>query len=272
MWRNMSIGWVAFALAACTSGASDSGDSSSEPTEPPPSYAVGQYRVSALVLLSTEEGDDFNGDGEPDNNLPNALRAANSAIGDLDLSPDGFNLQIEQAIEAGDLNLLLDVAVVEGVLTVDVLSGLPWSETDGALVVDPTSFDSQGQPRTRLTGAATELPTFLVQADHAILPVPFVPGDPPSEVPMRDMRLRGTADADLDAVVTGLIPSQQLADDVLADLIPEEGSGSMSREQLLNLLSTFADLPAIADIELSEEERAVSCALSLYAEPAAWEY
>ncbi|TVQ92752.1 MAG: hypothetical protein EA397_06240 [Deltaproteobacteria bacterium] len=265
------MGCVALMVSACTNGGSDSANRGSESSEEPATFSVGQYRVTSLVLLSTEEGDDFNGDGEPDNNLPNALNAANAAMSEIDLSPESFNAQVEASIESGELNLLLDVSVQEGVLTVDVLTGLPWAETEGENVIDPISFEDDGEPRTRLTGDYGNIAQhFLVQTDAAILTVPFLPDEPLSDVPMVDMRVHGAIDQELEGMVTGLIPSERLVDDVLADLIPPEGVGSRSKEEMLDLLRRFAGLSAIADIELGEDERAVSSAMSLTAEPATW--
>ena len=105
-----------------------------------------------------------------------------------------------------------------------------------------------------------------------ILPVPFVPGDPPSQVPLEQMSLDGEMDdVRVVGLVTGVIPAIELAEDVLAPLIPEEGSGNLSKEQLLETLRTFANLDTMADIDLGDERRAVSCAFIIEAEPAAWE-
>lgn len=69
-------------------------------------------------------------------------------------------------------------------------------------------------------------------SDRAILPVPFVPGDPPSQVPLERMGLDGTMDGvRVVGRVTGLI----------------------------------------ADIDLGDGRRVVSCAFTIEAEPATWE-
>jgi hypothetical protein len=266
------IGLVAVALAAC--GAPSTGEDTSADTAAPtyPSdFTTGKYRVTRLELLPEGTGVDFDGDGEPDNNLPNALTAADTVLADLDLSPEGFNAQIAAAIAAGDLHLLLDLRYVDGVLTTDVISGLPTEGTDAPIQVDPTSYDDAGVPRARFIGEFSTQTDLAVSADDVLVPVPFLPGEPPSLVPLRQASLAGTADAGVEATLAGLIPSNRLADDVLADLIPPEGYGNLSREQLLRTLRAFAALESIADIPLSDTERAVSCALSVTAEPATWE-
>lgn len=272
MWKRTSASVLAIALTACagTSGPVDTADSAGPPNYPS-DYTQGRYRVTELVLLEEGQGEDFNGDGIPDNNLPKALSAADVLLRDQDLSPEGFNAQIAANIESGELNLLLDVRYDQGVITLDLLSALPSEQPGDPLIVDPASYDLDGTPLTQLRGEFSSQTDLRVFADTAVLPIPFLPDEPPSAVPMRQMSLSGTADTSVEAKVTGLIPAQLLADDVLADLIPEEGVGNLSREQLLNTLNTFANLESIADIELNEQERAVSCALSLRAELAEWE-
>jgi hypothetical protein len=273
MARTMWIGTAALALVAC--GSPDPGsDPQPNPDAPtyPSDFSEGKYRVLSLALLPEGQGADFDGDGEPDNNLPNALTAADQILRDEDLSPDTFNERIELAIASGDLNLLLDVRYVAGELTVDILSGYPTVGRHEPIEVDPSSYGDDGDPLTRLVGEFLTQRDMSVRADAAVLPVPFLPDQPPSMVPMRRMSLTGTAavDGDVVGVVAGAIPALALADDVLADLIPPEGIGNLSREQLLRTLRAFANLETIADIDLGDGERAVSCALAIRAEPATW--
>jgi len=263
---------IALALAACSGGDDDrdsSGDNGDGPPTYPSTFTEGKYRVTGLQLLGEGEGEDFDGDGVPDNNLPRALEAADLLLRDIDLAPESFNAEIASSIVSGEFNLLLDLRYEGGELRVDLFSALP-SAPGEPLVIDPASLDAQGQPLTRLYGEFTEQRAMSARAEVAVLPVPFIPGEPVSLVPVRRMGLRGDAEVDVAVVgmVTGLIPAERLADDVLADLIPEEGIGNLSREQLLRTLRTFANLESIADIELGPDERAVSCAFSLRAAPA----
>lgn len=262
---------LACSIAACSGGSDDldpsngNGDGATYPSD----FTAGKYRVTGLTLLEEGEGKDFDGDGVPDNNLPRALEAADALLRDVDLAPESFNAEIASSIVSGDFNLLLDLRYEQGELRVDLFSALP-SEPGEPLQIDPASLDAQGNPLTRLDGEFTSQRAMVAGAEVAVLPIPFIPGDPVSLVPVRQMELSGEAEVDVEIVgmVTGLIPAELLADDVLAALIPEEGFGGLSREQLLRTLRTFASLEAIADIELEPDVRAVSCAFSLRAAPA----
>jgi hypothetical protein len=255
------------ALVGCSAGADDS---DVEPESYPSTFTQGKYRVTMLSLMPEDSGVDFDGDGTLDNNLPKALGAADLLIKDSDLSPEGFDASIAEYIADFDLNILADASYARGEVTLDLLSGAYDAETE-SMTIDAISYDGGGDPQTRLLGVFLDQVAMESGSDRAILPVPFVPGDPPSQVPLERMTLTGDLDGDeLVGTITGVIPAMELADDVLSPLIPAEGSGGLSREQLLAALRTFAGLENIADIDLGDERRGVSCAFSVRAEPAVW--
>lgn len=266
---------VLFGIVACGPGGSDT-DASDGPEAYPSDFATGKHRAERLVLEPQDQGEDFDGDGTADNNLPFVLETADELLSSQDLSPATFNTQIEAQIAEGSLNVLFDSAYTEGELSIAVLNGIgpEGDDTDapvGDITVDPTSLGSDGRPVTVLGGAFADQTTFEVGAERAVLIVPFVPGEPPSPVPMERVKLAGTLDGDtLDATLTGLIPAQELADDVLVDLIPEEGVGNLSKEQILNTLNTIVGLETMADIDMGDGRRAVSCTLSVRAAAADW--
>ncbi|MFT7521761.1 MAG: hypothetical protein ACI9MC_003913, partial [Kiritimatiellia bacterium] len=236
----------------------------------PSQFTTGKFRVTSFALTAEDTGKDFDSDGTLDNNLPNALGVVDTLLKDDDMSPEGFNARIAEAIAAHDMNILLQTSYEDGVLTVDILAGA-WDEGSQTLTVDPVSYGDDGQPTSHLLGVFSDESTFETEPASTILPVTFLPGEPPSTVPLERTQLWGTmTDESIDATVVGVIPGLRLADDVLIDLIPEEGYGNFSKEQLENLLRTMAQQEAIADIVLQGEERGISSAFDMTATSVEW--
>ena len=247
----------------------DSTDDSDGVVDYPSDFTTGKHRATALTLEAEGSGADLDADGVEDNNLPFVLETADLAVKDLDMSLETFGAQIDTAIEDGTLNMLLDSVQAQGSLDVHVLSGVLMD--DDQLHVDPQSLTEQGDPRTQLQGEFSASIEFSVSADNAELVVPFVAGEPPSVVPLERETFWGTMDGEsVDAVIAGVIPSEQLASDVLAPLIPEEGVGSQSKESLLSTLKTLSALETISDIDLGDGRRGVSCAFRVKASAATW--
>lgn len=262
---------IVLLLVACGGSAADTdGDGTTGEPDYPSDFTMGKHRATSLVLEPEGQGADFDGDGDGDNNLPFVLETADEILNDLDLSLETFAEQIATSIEDGDLNVLLDSSQTAGALDIAVLSGIQDEETQ-ELAIDPQSLNDDGSPSVVLTGAFSTDVDFSVTAERAILVVPFVPDEPPARVPLERVTLSGTLNGEqMDAVITGVIPAEQLADDVLAGLIPEEGVGNLSKERLLSTLRTLSGLETIADIDLGDERRGVSCAFSIEGEAASW--
>jgi hypothetical protein len=270
-WRQVAVaGIVGLALGIGCAPTDTDADTDTGGEGHTPMTTRSKYRAAALELLPLDEGEDLDGDGQPDNNLPRALTAADAALSALDLSPEGFALQIEQAIAEDRLVLLFDVETVDAAATMDLLSGRV--EGGGDLVVDEASYDADGAPLTRLVGSVDTSDGLALTTDEALLPVPFLPDEPPAQVPLVQARFAGTrADDALEGRMAGAIPADRLVDDVLADLIPDEGFGNLSREEAIELVRDLASLEIMADVDLGDGERAVSCAFQVTAVPADWD-
>lgn len=257
-------------LVACTSSANPSAtDGTTEPEAYPSDFTTGKHRATRLALEAQDEGADFDGDGVGDNNLPFVLETADAILSDQDLAPESFDAQIASSIEEGSLNVLFDSRYGTGVLTIAALNGLADEET-GALSIDPTSLDG-GEPITVFEGEFSSQTAFSVGAERAVLIIPFTPDQPPSAVPLERVTLSGTVDSTtMNATLTGLMPAEEFADDVLADLIPEEGVGNLSKETLLKTVRRLAGLDTMADIDMGDGRRAVSCAFQVQGATATW--
>jgi len=256
-------------LVACA-GPSGSDDTDAGARAYPSDFTTGKHRATGLSLEPQDQGADFDDDGEGDNNLPFVLETADGLLRDIDLSLDSFAGQIDASLHDGSLNVLLDSTHQAGVLEIGLLSGVRDEET-GALSVDPRSLDEGGQPATVLVGSFSGPTAFQVTAQQAELVVPFVPDEPPALVPLERVTLSGDLTASTGtAVLTGIIPSEQLAQDVLAPMIPEDGVGGLSKESLLSTLETLSGLDTIADIDLGDGRRGVSCAFRVKVKAATW--
>lgn len=269
---------VAALMIACkgddtndTDQSKDTGDTGEEVEEWPSDYSQGQYRLSSFVLLSQEEGDDLDDDGEPDNKLPNALTLADAFISD-DISPEGLNEQVALAIEEDDLVILLAALYAEGVLSTDVLAGVVDGDT-GELSVDvEASYDEQNQPLSHLEGVFSDQTHFSTGPGSIQVPVTFYPDEPPLPVPLEQAVIYGSLEADAsDGRIVGIIPADGLIDQVIDPLIPEEGYGDYTKEELMELISGIKDNEFVVDQELPNGERGVSAAFSYAAGPTEFE-
>jgi hypothetical protein len=256
---------------ACGATSPDTDEDSDGPVVYPSTFTTGKFRATSLTLLPAEQGLDQDGDGTVDNNLPFALTTADSVVRDLDLSPTGIQAQIDTSIADNDLNLLVSADYLQGLFTLAVLSG-SWDETTGTYTADAAGFGSDGKPLSLLDGTFLDQTAFEAGSDQVLVPLTFIAGEPPALVPVRRARWTGSATPDsVDGMLTGVLPAVPLAEDVLAPLIPEEGVGNLTKEQLLGALRTFAGLETIADIDLGNGERGVSCALQVSAPSQPWE-
>jgi hypothetical protein len=275
--RHLSVAMAALlGLSACDkseetdtgNGNPDTGDTGEEVVWPS-TFEAGQYRLTQFVLLEEEDGDDLDGDGVPDNNLPNALVPVDAFI-EGDLSREGLNAQIEAAIAADDLIILLEAAYDEGVLSLDVLAGL--LDKASVLQVDvEASYEETGAPLSHLEGTFADQTGFDAGPGSIRVPGPFSPDDPAIPVPLEEARIYGTMDGDTTSGrITGIIPAQRLVDEVIDPLIPEAGYGSYTKEQIMEMVSALAENENIADQELPGGERGVSAAFSYSAPAAVW--
>lgn len=249
----------------------DTGDTGEEVVEWPSDYTQGQYRVSSFVLLGQEEGDDLDGDGESDNKLPNALTLAAAFVGD-EVAPEGLNEQVALAIEADDLVILLAAVYANGLLTTDVLAGTVDEETSELAVDVEASYDDQNQPFSRLEGGFSDQTHFSTGPGAIKVPVTFYPDEPPLPVPLEEALIYGSLEADAsDGRIVGIIPADDLIDQVIDPLIPEGGYEGYTKEELMELISGLKDNDFVVDQELPDGERGVSAAFSYSATTAQFE-
>ena len=269
-------------LGACSGDDTETGvdetgtDTDTGTTEPASDYVSGQYRLTSFVLLEEGQGRDLDEDGEPDNNLPNALAPVDLIVSDMDLSRDGLNTRVADSLDSFLMNVLLDAEHSGNTLTLEVLAGL-YDEEAETMAVDPGSYDAQGVPTT-MTGAFESQTAFSAGATTARIPVTFFEGEPPIPVPLERAQIIGDLSAEgSTGLLVGVIPSELLVDEVIAQLIPEEGYDSngdgepdIAKDALLESIRTIAKNPNIADIWLGDDRFGISAAFEFEAGVATW--
>ena len=247
----------------------DTGDSddTDEPLKGyPSSYEEATYRVSSLSLNEMGVGVDLNGDSLPDNKLPDALTLIDFAIADQDFSLDGFNTLIAESIEGQILNILLGTSYEMQALGVTVYSGV-WDEEANEYSIDPGSYDEAGNPVSSFAGYFDSETDFAVSAEAATLPVTFIASEGPLPVPLRMATISGTATNDgMTGQITGVIPGDDMVNDVISPMIPEEGAGGMSYEQIMELVQNLTKNETLMDVPLDDGKRGISAAFTFSSE------
>jgi hypothetical protein len=258
---------VCTALWACTPETGppetdETGDTNLEPAGYPSTFEEGRFRITALSLNPLGEGTDHNGDGIPDNNLPNALMLVDLAIADQDFSLIGFNDLIATSLADNVLNILIGAEHIDRSLRLTVYSGLFQEET-GDYAVDPGSFDESGEPISIFEGHFDSETAFGVSADSAVLPVTFILEDGPLPVPLQQASLGGDlTPTSLSGQISGVIPGDELVNNVIAPMIPEDGTSGMSREEIIELVQGLTTNETLMDVPLSNGKRGISAAFS----------
>lgn len=246
-------------------------DTSSQPLPGfPSSFVSGTYKVSSLVLLQGGEGLDFNDDGIPDNNLPSALVPIDILMGTIDMSRDGFNATLADAIATNLLNVLMVGRHEDRILELDVLGG---TNDNGFLQVDPVTLDDVGEPKSTFEGHFESERKFTGGPDNVLIPITFFAESGPSLAQVTRAHVWGNLDDNsLDGFIAGVVPAQALIDDVIEPAIPEEGFDTdgdgvadISKATIMETVANLADNEAIADIELANGERGVSAAFQFVA-------
>ncbi len=298
----MTPSWIVLftnTLVAC-SGIDEGADTAvfdSGPVSYPSSFDTGKYRASGLVVVEETEGFDLDGDGEVDNKLPTLLSLVDPFT-KQDMSREGVNATIVEMLAEESLVLLLDAAQVRGELGIDLLLASR-DEDSGVLSMDPSSFDADGNPNSRFSGAFLDETLFETGAASAELPFPVVAGEPPVQIPLRDALLHGEllatwdtgAVADTGAWVPvagtgsmgGALPVDGLIDQVVDKIVPpyEPDTGAdpdftyydpaaymnMERDEFMSWVTDVLN-ENMADLWLEDGSRAVSAALTWELTPA----
>ena len=270
---------LALTLTACgkdedtgadTAGPDDTGETGDTvPDEPPSDFEAGSYRVTGMELLNTGDGFDLTGDGEINNKLPSVLTLLDLAVED-DMSRDGLNATIAAALETGDLVQLIDAAYAEFELDYDLLLGAV--DDHGALSLDEEqSYDGDGMPYSRFDGVFLDQTLVELGPNDVQIPVTFYPDEPAIMIPVWETIATGELSADgTTCTIGGAIPVDLLMVQVVEPLIPEEGYGDQTKEELLDDINQLLSSDSVADIELEGGLPGISAALSFTAEPATW--
>jgi len=262
-----------------TDPGSDTGTDSDSATSAgyPSAYTYGQYRLVSLSLNAEEDGIDVTGDGVPENNLPNALKLIDLALSQLDLSRENLNLMLADALDTDAIVYLLQAGNADGSVTVDWLPGQ--INVQGLVEPQPTAFGSDGMPLNRMYGTFSSETAFAAGPGALSLSVYFFPPPaPPALIPVEGARLQGdlTAESAI-GVVGGAIPADLFISDVVDPLVPANGIDTngdgyvdVSKEQIMATITTLADNPNVADVDLGGGRRGVSVAMTYEALPATW--
>jgi hypothetical protein len=251
-------------------GPDDTGETGdTTPDEPPSDFEAGSYRVTGMELLNTGEGFDLNGDGEIDNKLPAVLTLLDMAVED-DMSRDGLNATIAAALESGEMVQLIDSAYAELTLSYDLLLGAV--DEHGTVSLDQEqSYDGDGQPFSRFTGAFLDQTAIELGPNDIQVPVAFYPDEPAIMIPVWQAIATGDLSAEATTcTIGGAIPVELLMVQVVEPLIPEDGYGDQTKEELLADIEQLLSSDSVADIELEGGLPGISAALAFTAEPASW--
>jgi len=231
----------------------------------PSSFESGSYRLSELSLNPLSEGVDQNGDDSADNNLPNALTLIDAALADQDFSFEGFNELIAASIREQVLNVLVSAQNTDRQLALSVFSG-NWDAEAMNYYVDAGSYDENGDPISTMDGYFSDETAYLVGAPSAVLPVTFIIEDGPLPVPLINATMMGSIDGDLlSGQIFGVIPGDEMVTNVIGPMIPEEGVGGQSKEQILELVQTLTSNDTLMDVPLEGEQRGISAAFTFSA-------
>ncbi len=237
--------------------------------EPPSDYEAGGYRVTAMELLDTDQGFDLDEDGEINNKLPQVLTLLDLAVED-DMSRDGLNTTIADALSNGDLVQLIDASYAELVLDYDLLLGDV--DDHGTLTLDQEqSYDGDGTPYSRFQGVFLDQTMIELGPNDVQIPVAFYPDEPAIMIPVWQSVATGELSAEgTTCTIGGAIPVDLLMVQVVEPLIPEDGYGDQTKEELLEDIEQLLSSDSVADIELEGGLPGISAALSFVAEPASW--
>jgi len=244
------------------------------PEEIVSTYEAGTYQITDFALSEDSDiGLDIDGDGEIDNKLVSVLAAA-ALFTDIGQAAD-INKILSEQIAKGDIVMLSEMVHDTGDLTLDLLLGD--IDKDGNLFVDDNSYDENGDPNSRLSGAFVDQTNFAATSQYIEVPFPIMPDEPPVLIPLSMVTAEGSADdKGSDAIIGGAVPVEAFVNDIIDDLIPtgEEYDpalyNDMERDEFMKWIWDFASSPGVADITLADGSPAVSAAVTFTATATAW--
>lgn len=207
----------------------------------PSDFDEGEFHVARLAIARPEDAlVDFDGDGRPDDHLPEALATVDAATTD-DLSADAINTRLADAIASG----AIDIEVVAA----QALDGLELAVGDGTL-----------------TGRFTDETDFEVGPGEIAMPLTISPDNPPVALPFELATVIGSIDeSGGTGLLSGVIPIDRLVDDVIAPCLPDEGYDTngdgdtdLTYDEAVDAIEAALSDPAVADIDLGDGRRGVS--------------
>jgi hypothetical protein len=248
-----------FALSACSpkdgavEGTHPSDDSGGGYAS---AYTDGKYRLSAFTILGEDAGKDWDGDGDPDNKLPDVLAAFDFLLAGFDLSKVGLNTLIADAIRDDTLVVLVEASNANDELTLDFLTGMV--DGDGVVSVDGAhSYDAAGDPVSRVVGRFVDASSYVAGPDPIVVSIPVDASSPPAPFPVEEVLMDGgLASIALDGTMVGIVPVDRFVHSVVPIFIPADGfdlngngdidpdteSQSAITALITTLLNTQADL------------------------------
>ncbi len=239
----------------------------------PSGFSSGKYRVSSFTILGTGEGNDWDSDGTPDNNLPVVLATFDLLLAGWDVSKTGLNLLVADAIGNDSLVLLVDARYVDDELTLDFLAGT--ADGDGTYSVDEAqSYDANGDPISRLEGTFVGATSYETGPDPMVLSIPVDTSGTAAPFPAEEVLVDGDLGAiTLEGTIVGIVPVDRLVAAVLPIFIPSEGfdlndDGGIdphteSQAAITSLVTTLVGTGA--DVETEDGEPGISAAFDFVA-------
>ena len=243
-----------------SSGGDDSGGYPSD-------FSTGQYRLNAFTILGPDEGRDWDGDGQADNNLLSVLSTFDLVLDDFDLSQSGLNTLVADAIDNDSLVLLVDATYDDVDLTLDFLAGLV--DGDGNLVVDEKASYVGDEPISRIVGTFVSENAYTAGPGSLVFAIPVKTDGTLAPFPLEDVRMDGDLGAvTLDGTIAGIVPVGLFVEGVLPVLVPEDGydvnqNGEIgpgeTQADLIELATLLLDTGA--DVVTESGEPGISAAL-----------
>lgn len=251
-------------------GTTDSATDTEEPEPVDAGYEGGQYKVSSFASYAeNDDGMDIDGDGEPDNNTPNALTIVDAFVPKEDMTVEGLNGTVAGALADDTLILLMEAAYQDSELTYDILTGM--TVETGAYFPSDDAFDESGEPLARLEGFFTSETEFYATADRALVGITFFPDEPAFPLPLELVTVEGSVDgAVIEGDLYGVIPTDDLRDLLVIPLLEEAFPDPKERATYLDLVEGALKLETLADIDLGDGRRGVSCAFNYTASEISW--
>jgi hypothetical protein len=126
-----------------------------------------------------------------------------------------------------------------------------------------------------MEGAFTAAPSFTVTSARVVVPVTFYAEQPPLPVPLERVTFTGTmSEEGLEAKLYGVVPGEDLRDQVIDPLVPPEGVDSdgdgdvdYTKEFILESVTTMLENEFLFDIELDGDRRGTSAAFRVRGVP-----